>query len=236
VALPATAPAQVPTTTTHPPAAPATTVYSEPTATPTPPTTQHVPTTQPMPTMQPFAPPPATGPTFPSAGDPPIVERPVATTALGGEASIVNLIKEHNVPVGDGSFALKLRTTFRVDAAGGGRYRVWITFFDQATGRPLRSTRPAFADGQGNVHVVTRPVDSVGRGQEFDAPLGIPYGVFPDPGVGRVTDVEARVELTRVNGTQEVPVATSSTTFRVHGPEAPATTTSEPLTTFPAPR
>lgn len=178
---------------------------------------------------------PAT-PAFSAPGEAPIVEAPTAPSALGTEASIVHLIKEHNVPLPDGTFALRLRTKFRVDAPAGGRYRVWITFFDRATGLPLRSTRPGFADAQGHAHCMTKPVDSGGRGQEFDAPLGIPYAVFPDPGQGKVTDIEARVELTRVTGTQEVPVATSSTTFKVHGPGAPLSAEPVPVTSFPAPK
>jgi hypothetical protein len=162
--------------------------------------------------------------------------QPLPTTPLAA-ASILGVDKNHNIQLTDGSLALRLDTRFRVDEAASRAYRVWITFFDRATGKPVQSTKPTFADAQGGLYVLTKPVNSTGGGQEFNAPLTVPYVVFPDPGAGNGTEIEARVELMRVEGAnQETPVATSATTFRVHGAplepaEAPA---APPVTEFPA--
>ncbi len=160
--------------------------------------------------------------------------QPLPTTPLAA-ATILGVDKNHNIQLSDGSLALRLDTRFRIDEAASRAYRVWITFFNRASGTPIQSTKPTFADAQGGLYVLTKPVTSTGGGQEFNAPLTVPYMVFPDPGAGNSTEVEARVELMRVEGAnQETPVATSATTFRVHG--APLEPAAPAVSDFPAPR
>jgi len=212
---------------------------SQPAATYPPPSSfSPPPSTYPPPSTAPIAPPPASGTSFPAAAP----QAPPSTGAAS--ASILSVTKNHNIPLSDGTLALRLDTRYRVDDTTSYAYRVWITFFDRATGLAVPATKPTFADAQGGLHVMTKPAHSTAAGLVFDAPLFIPYVVFPDPGVGQSTEIEARVELTRVEGvSQEVPVATSSTTFRVHGaPLDPAATpagapaATPPVTEFPAAR
>lgn len=148
----------------------------------------------------------------------PIVERMAQGPVAGALARILQLAKEHNIALDDGSYALGLRTSFTVDTAEGGSFRVWVSFTDRATGLPIRSTRPAFAKADGQAHVVTQAVASIAAGDTFDAPLLVPYEIFPNPGAGQSTEVQALVEVTReAGGGREVVVATAITTFRVHG-------------------
>jgi len=150
------------------------------------------------------APAPAAAPAAAAAG---------ATVA----ASILQVGKQHNVPLTDGTLALALRTTFRVEAPEGGTFRVWASFHDGDSGEPIRSTRPSFAKPGGQAHVVTLPVAGA-AGETFDAPLLVPYTVFPNPGEGKTLPVQARIELTQVGADgREVVVARATSTFRVHG-------------------
>ncbi|MFM8979938.1 MAG: hypothetical protein ACKOSS_05700 [Planctomycetia bacterium] len=198
------------------PAAPSSTATPAVASTPATPSTPAAPSTLAAPSvpLQPAA------PLLPAPGAPsaPIVERMDPAPVPGAIARIVQVSTEHNVALDDGTFALALRTTFTVDAPEGGTFRVWVSFVDQASGSAIRATRASFAKPDGQAHVVTQPVSCLAGGETFEAPLLVPYVIFPNPGAGQSSEVLARIEVTReAGGQREVVVASSLTTFRVHG-------------------
>jgi hypothetical protein len=163
------------------------------------------------------------------------LEAPASSVPATGPA-ILDIVKNHNLPVSDGTLALRLDVRFRADGPAGSAYRVWIHFHDNATGQPVKTARASFGDLAGAMYVVTKPVQHAGGTLEYVAPLWVPYNAFPDPGAGHSMVVDASASLTQVVGDAETPLGSSATSFRVHGPDAPAAPATAPAAAFPEPR
>jgi hypothetical protein len=153
---------------------------------------------------------PATASATPAA---PATEAPSATR-------IVNVIKHHNEPASDGRYHLRLETPYEVVGDQGRAFFLQALFFDRATGQPIASTRPEFADQTtGALYVVTQPGRNDSAGGRYNAGLRVPYDAFPKPAPGATLGVEVRITLFRrdLASGADAEMDTATTTFSVHG-------------------
>lgn len=136
-----------------------------------------------------------------------------AAAAAPARASILEVRKNHNLPMQDGALGLRLDLPHRIAAAG--TYRLAAAFHDAATGQPIASLRPTFADAGGQLYATTQAFAAAPG--DYGTSLWVPYAAFPSPRGSAVTEVEARITLYQAGAGGETVAATTSTRFRIHG-------------------
>ncbi len=144
---------------------------------------------------------------------------PSAAPAGAGGTRIVELTKNHNLAMLDGTLGLRLDVKLTIDGPAG-PYHLTASFDDVATGRRVRSLRPSFADpATGELVVRTQPLRHPGGRQDYATSLWVPYGAFPNPGPSAEAEIEAQVLLWpgEAAGSGTAAVGLAATRFRVHG-------------------
>jgi hypothetical protein len=162
---------------------------------------------------------PAPAPASTAAASPgPAPAAPAATAPAA--TRIVNVTKHHNEPASDGRLHLRLETPYEIVGDQGRSFYLQALFFDRATGQPIASTRPEFADqATGALYVITQPSKNESAGGRYNAGLRVPYDAFPKPAPGTTLGVETRITLIRrdLGSGQDTEMDTATVTFQVHG-------------------
>ncbi|MDA1196275.1 MAG: hypothetical protein O2894_13990, partial [Planctomycetota bacterium] len=180
----------------------------------------------------------------PTSGFAPVTPRgpeassPSATEGAAGVqgSRVLAVSKTHNVPLDAGpgaepDLALQLDVDYEVRGQAGRNVYVAIWFARVREGSLVRSALPAYGDREGNVTLQTRSAAVASDASRYRATLRIPYRAFPMSAGEASYDVEARVQILRVeNGERVSMLCRGSTTFRVYGYEEGA----EPAPAAPA--
>jgi hypothetical protein len=145
-------------------------------------------------------------------------QAPVAPPAgMPTESKVLGIQKRHNQPWRGNWVALELDMLLAVVGQSGQHVGAVVTFFEEETGRPLRSAMQPYVDGEGNACVYTKLQQIQSNSRLLRARLTIPYRALPWPSKGPSYGVEARVRLVRKDAAGNFSVlATGQTTFTVH--------------------
>lgn len=105
-------------------------------------------------------------------------DTPLVAAAPTASATIGVISKTHGVALGDGRLGVGLQVP--VDALGlKGATLAASIFFQDASGKAIRSNDPSFADANGELRVVSRDAKVENDPEALAFAFKVPYGAFP---------------------------------------------------------